>query len=297
MVAEVSSQLLLELRKKKQEVEGERLEAVVPRELVPFVEQSFSSVFDHSRAEQVVLPFLDLGQRLVPFRVQFEVRFHLDAGVQNVLHFFRSEDLRKQPVFLYCADSDRVLHLCPLFEAFLRAHDRRLDGKLLGIDLFGVEFSHIISSGERRAGDTVTSALVRQKGRQVSLPLTLRVKELFRSGEARLALLAVESAEGLNEGTLGDTVFSLGNFIERREAAESPEERARLVKEARGQGEEGFCRIANPYETIIDEKMSKIKGLSRWSYLKVAVILAVALLLLFLVFMVFLAVNAEQVNN
>ena len=105
LVAEVSSQLLLELRKKKQEVEGERLEAVVPRELVPFVEQSFSSVFDHSRAEQVMLPFLDLGQRLVPFRVQFEVRFHLDAGVQNVLHFFRSEDLRKQPVFLYCTAS------------------------------------------------------------------------------------------------------------------------------------------------------------------------------------------------
>lgn len=94
-VSEVSSQLLLELRRKKQEVEGERLEALVPRELVPFVEQSFSSVFDHSRAEKVVLPFLDLAQQLVPFRVQFEVRFHPQAGVQNVLHFFRSEDLRE----------------------------------------------------------------------------------------------------------------------------------------------------------------------------------------------------------
>ena len=76
VVTDVSSQLLLELRKKKQEVKGERLEAVIPKELVPFIEQSFSSVFDHSRAEQVVLPFLDLGQQLVPFRVQFEVRFH-----------------------------------------------------------------------------------------------------------------------------------------------------------------------------------------------------------------------------
>ena len=37
LVAEVSSQLLLELRKKKQEVEGERLETVIPKELVPFV--------------------------------------------------------------------------------------------------------------------------------------------------------------------------------------------------------------------------------------------------------------------
>ena len=69
------------------------------------------------------------------------------------------------------------------------------------------------------------------------------------------------------------------------------------MKEARGQGEEGFCRIANPYETIIDEKMSKIKGLSRWSYLKVMIMIMVALLLLFVVFMVFLAVNAEQVHN
>ena len=76
VVTDVSSQLLLELRKKKQEVKGERLEAVIPKELVPFIEQSFSSVFDHSRAEQVVLPFLDLGQQLVPFRVQFEVRFY-----------------------------------------------------------------------------------------------------------------------------------------------------------------------------------------------------------------------------
>ena len=69
------------------------------------------------------------------------------------------------------------------------------------------------------------------------------------------------------------------------------------MKEARGQGEEGFCRIANPYEMIIDEKMSKIKGLSRWSYLKVMIMIMVALLLLFVVFMVFLAVNAEQVHN
>ena len=64
------------------------------------------------------------------------------------------------------------------------------------------------------------------------------------------------------------------------------------MKEAREQGEVGFCRIANPYETIIDEKMSKIKGMSRWSYLKVTVVLAVALLLLFVGFMIFLAVNA-----
>ena len=59
----------------------------------------------------------------------------------------------------------------------------------------------------------------------------------------------------------------------------------------------GICRIPNPYETIIDEKMSKIKLLFRWSYLKVIIILMVALLLLFVVFMVFLTVYAEKVNN
>ena len=36
-------------------------------------------------------------------------------------------------------------------------------------------------------------------------------------------MLAVESAEGLDEGTLGDRVFSLNKFIGSREAAESSE--------------------------------------------------------------------------
>ena len=92
-------------------------------------------------------------------------------------------------------------------------------------------------------------------------------------------------------------MFSLGNFVERREAAECSEERARLAKEARGREGATFCRIANPYETIIDEKMSKIKVLFRWSYLKVTLILMVALLLLFVVFMAYLTVYADRVDT
>ena len=101
-----------------------------------------------------------------------------------------------------------------------------MEGKLLGFDLFGVELSHEIGSAERRVGDKIASTLIRQRGRQVNLPLTLRVKEFYRSGGACLALLAVESAEGLDEGTLRSTVFSLGKFIEIKEATESSEDKA-----------------------------------------------------------------------
>ena len=89
-----------------------------------------------------------------------------------------------------------------------------------------MELSHVVGSGEMRVGDTVASTLIRQRGRQASLPLTLRIKELFRSGGACLTLIAVESAEGLDEGTLGSTVFSLSNFLERKETANSSKERA-----------------------------------------------------------------------
>ena len=66
----------MELKKKKQEVKGEKLEAIIPRELVPSIQENFSSVFEHSREEKMVLPFLDLSQQLVPFRVQLEVKLN-----------------------------------------------------------------------------------------------------------------------------------------------------------------------------------------------------------------------------
>ena len=107
-----------------------------------------------------------------------------------------------------------------------------MEGQLLGIDLFGVEFNHEIGSTERRVGDTIASTLIRQRGRQFSLPLTLRVQEFYRSGGACLALIMVENADGLDEGTLSSTVFSLSKFIERKEATETSEDKAKLLKEA-----------------------------------------------------------------
>ena len=76
LIFDISNQLLMELKKKKQEVKGEKLEAIIPRELVPSIQENFSSVFEHSREEKMVLPFLDLSQQLVPFRVQLEVKLN-----------------------------------------------------------------------------------------------------------------------------------------------------------------------------------------------------------------------------
>jgi len=214
-----------------------------------------------------------------------------------VLHFFKSEDLKEHPTFLYCTDSDKILNLCPMFEAFLRANERKLDRQMLGFDLFGLDLCHIIGSGDKKAGDTISSALVKQKGRQLNVPLTLKIKELFKAKGSCLALMSVESSEGLQEKTLTETVFSLGNFISRKEASDSSEQRVKMLKDVSKKDNVTFCRIPNPYETIIDEKMSKIKVLCRWSYLKVMLVVMVFILLLFLAFMASLAIYTGQLST
>jgi hypothetical protein len=190
-ISDISNQLLIELRRRKSEVLGEGLEAILPRELVDWAQEGFRTFFEAGKGERHVLPFLELRQVLVLFRVQLEVRFSLAHGLQSVVHFFRSEDLREAPSFFYCADTDRVLLTCPRFQEFLAGHGRQSEDSALAFDLFGVELAHLLTAGERKAGDTIACSLVKQKNSQTSVPVILRVRELYHNRQSCLALFSV----------------------------------------------------------------------------------------------------------
>ena len=118
--------MLLELRRKKAEVLEEKLDMILPKELIPFVEENFRTAFESEVSEKRILPFLDIEESIVPFRVQLEVRFHHESGVQNIIHFFKNEDLKSNPIFLYCADTDRIISSSDQFDYLIKSYDRKL---------------------------------------------------------------------------------------------------------------------------------------------------------------------------
>jgi hypothetical protein len=90
---------------------------------------------------------LDLDGKIIAFRVQLEVKYHIQSGLQYVIHFFKSEDIKDSPTFFYCADTDKIVHTCPLFRNFLDFYKRKMDSQMLACDLFNGDLSHEILSG------------------------------------------------------------------------------------------------------------------------------------------------------
>lgn len=90
-IVDISSEMLIELRKKKEEVIGESLEQLLPSQLIDFIEKSYKSIFDsENEPHKLVLPFLDVCHKMTPYRVQLEVKYHIEKGLQYVIHFFKS---------------------------------------------------------------------------------------------------------------------------------------------------------------------------------------------------------------
>lgn len=192
-ISDVSTQLLVDLRKKRSDVVGQTIVELIPQQLSGIVEDSFSSLFESetNRCEMIV-PFLGITGYLLPFRVRLDIRYHVFSGLQRIVHFMNSDDLTCRPTFFYCANTDRILHGCPLFFSFLQFYQRRADREAFGHDLFGVYLSNHV--GEEAKSTTVNCFLLKQRMKQENVPVTMVVRQVYRSEHSTFALISIESS-------------------------------------------------------------------------------------------------------
>ena len=129
----------------------------------------------------------------MPFRAQLDLQLSPFGGIQNIMYFFNSEDLRDFAYFLYCNNTDNIIHICPKFSCFLEQHKINMDsGYILGFDLFAIDLAEIITKGDRKVHDKIGCSLVKPRGASAA-PLKLNIMEVFSVHGKSISLLQVES--------------------------------------------------------------------------------------------------------
>jgi hypothetical protein len=68
-------------------------------------------------------------------------------------------------------------------------------------------------------------------------------------------------------------------------------------KEKEEANEKNFCKISNPYENLIDEKMSKMSEFYRMSYLKGILVFITLLLLSLLASLIVLTIQLSNISS
>jgi hypothetical protein len=75
----------------------------------------------------MILPLNVSQERMMAlFRVQFEVIFTLEHGIQKIIHFSNSKDLKDTAMFLYCSSTDKIIKKSIKFDSFMNTNQRKI---------------------------------------------------------------------------------------------------------------------------------------------------------------------------
>lgn len=79
--------------------------------------------------------------------------FSLDSGVQQTIHFQKSDDVQELPIFLYYPSVDKIKFANKLFFSFIKSQGRKFDSESMGFDLFGSELFSFFLNKEVKVHD------------------------------------------------------------------------------------------------------------------------------------------------